>query len=103
MKAIVIGVKRMRGIGKESGKAFDFAQCEVLTPMNNVSGEKFNLTGLGYETSKLDMKMESLSAFNDVKFPATLDLVIEHEPGRNGMKAVVAGITAAAPGLKSAA
>lgn len=92
MKAMVIGVKRMRGIGKDSGRPFDFAQVEVLRPMENVSGEKFTLTGLGFETSKLDAKIECLAAFNDVKFPATVDLLIEQEAGRSGLRSVVAGI-----------
>lgn len=103
MKVIAIGVKRMRGIGKDSGREYDFAQVEVLTPLKNTSSDKFTLTGLGYETSKLDMRIEALAAFNDVKFPANVDLLVEHEASRNGMKAIVTGLVAIPSTVKAVA
>ena len=91
MRATVIGVKRMSGIGKESGKNFDFAQVEILRPMEVSSTPKFTLVGYGYETSRIDLSLESLDRFRDVRFPATLELIVDTVPGRQGLRSVVTG------------
>lgn len=103
MKVTVIGVKRMKGIGKESGNAYDFASCEVLAPIQNRTSEKFSIQGLGFEVAKLDMDLTALASFNDVKFPATLELTVEHRPDRNGMKPVVTGCVAVPANVKAVA
>lgn len=102
MRVNAIGVKRMSGIGKESGRPFDFAQIEILRPMEVTASEKFTLIGYGYETSKIDLAVDAISKFAEVKFPAVLDLVVTTEPGRNGLRSVVVGFTRAAE-LKTAA
>lgn len=102
MRVHAIGVKRMSGIGKESGRAFDFSQLEILRPLEVVASEKFTLQGYGYETTKLDLANDALPKFVDVRFPAVLDLVVSTEPGRQGLRSVVTGFTRAAD-LKTAA
>jgi len=102
MKTTVVGVMRMRGIGKESGNAYDFAQVIALRPIENVNSEKLTLSGMGFEVVKYDMAITSLAHFNDVKFPAELDLVIDTVPDRRGLKSVVVGI-AKAPAVARAA
>jgi hypothetical protein len=102
MRVTAIGVKRMNGIGKESGRPFDFAQIEILRNIEVVAGEKFTLQGYGYETNKIDLANDCLSKFAEVRFPAVLDLVVTTEPGRSGLRSVVTGFTRAAD-LKTAA
>lgn len=102
MRVNAIGVKRMRGIGKESGRPFDFAQLEILRPMEVTASEKFTLEGYGYETSKLDLAIDCLHKFAEIRFPAVMDLVVTTEPGRSGLRSVVCGFTKAAD-LKTAA
>lgn len=94
MRAIVIGVKRMSGVGKESGKNFDFAQVEILRPMEVTASPKFTLVGFGYETSKIDLAVEALDRFRDVRFPSTLELTVDTVPGRQGLRSVVTGFRA---------
>jgi len=97
MKVTVIGVVRMSGIGKESGKPFDFAQLRYLRPVEPVSGPKFSLAGFGYETGDMDLEKEALSKFGQCQFPCSLELEVENVPTRSGLKAVVVGFKPAQP------
>lgn len=96
MRVTAIGVKRMSGVGKESGRPFDFARMTILRPMEAVAGEKFQLSGYGYETSDLDVENDALPQFAQIKFPAQLDLVVDTVPGRQGLRSIVTGVKAAA-------
>lgn len=93
MRVQAIGVKRMRGIGKESGRRFDFARLEILRGIEVAASEKFSIEGYGYETTKLDLAIDAVPKFNEVRFPATLELVVDTVPGRNGLRSVVVGFT----------
>lgn len=96
MRVTAIGVKRMSGIGKETGRPFDFSRMTILRPMEVVAGEKFQLSGYGYETADLDVENDALPQFAQIKFPAQLDLVVDTVPGRNGLRSVVTGVKQAA-------
>lgn len=96
MRVQAIGVKRMSGIGKESGKPFDFSRLTILRPIEVAATEKFQLTGYGYEVSDLDLANDALPQFAQVKFPVNLDLVVDTVPGRSGLRSVVVGIKQAA-------
>lgn len=95
MRVTAIGVKRMSGTGKESGRPFDFSRMTILRQMELVANEKFQLSGFGFETSDLDVDNEALPQFAQIKFPAQLDLVVDTVPGRNGLRSVVVGVKAA--------
>lgn len=99
MRANVVGVVRLSGIGKESGKPYDFAQVLYLRPIEVSASEKFTLQGYGFEVGKLDLDIDALPQFAQVKFPAQLDLVVDNVPGRSGLRAVISGIN----GVKAAA
>lgn len=92
MRVTAIGVKRISGIGKDSGRPFDFSRMTILRQMEVVAGEKFQVSGYGYEISDLDVENDALPQFAQIKFPAQLDLVVETVPGRNGLRSVVTGI-----------
>lgn len=96
MRVTAIGVKRMSGIGKDSGKPFDFSRMTILRPVEMVTGDKFQMHGYGYETSDLDVENEALPQFAQVKFPAQLDLQVDTVPGRMGLRSVVVGVKQAA-------
>ena len=95
MRVTAIGVKRISGFVKDSGRPFDFSRMTILRQMEVVAGEKFQLSGYGYETADLDVENDALPQFAQIKFPAQLDLVVDTVPGRNGLRAVVTGIKAA--------
>ena len=102
MRVKAIGVMRMKGIGKESGNPYDFAQLMYLRPIEVFTKEKLSITGIGYEVAKLDMQIEAMHLFNDIKFPADLDVSLDQIPDRRGVKSVVSGF-AGQPKLSSAA
>lgn len=102
MRVQAIGVKRLSGVGKETGRQYDFAQLEILRPMEPVAKKDFRLMGYGWETSKLDLAPDCLEKFRDVRFPATLDLSVDTVPGRNGLRSIVVGFRPASD-VKAAA
>lgn len=91
MRVYAIGVKRMSGVGKESGKAFDFSRLTILRPIEPAATEKFQMSGYGFETTDIDVENDSVPQFAQIKFPANLDLVVDTVPGRQGLRSVVTG------------
>lgn len=96
MRVQAIGVKRLTGIGKESGKEFDFSRLTILRPIEVTASEKFTVQGYGFETIDIDLENEALAQFAGMKFPAMLDLVVDCKPGRRGLQSVITGIKQAA-------
>ena len=96
MRVQAIGVKRMSGVGKESGRPFDFSLLTILRQIEVAANDKFQLSGYGFETCDLDLSNDALPQFAQVKFPANLDLVVDTVPGRQGLRSVVVGIKQAA-------
>lgn len=95
MRVQAIGVKRMSGTGKESGRPFDFTQLSILKGIDVTATERFTLQGYGYETSDLDVANEALPKFAGIKFPAQLDLVVDTQPGRRGLRSVIVDVKVA--------
>ena len=96
MRVYAIGVKRMSGKAKATGKPFDFTQLTILKGIEIIATEHFQLQGYGYETYDLDVDNESLSKFAGIKFPCDLDLVTSTVPGRRGIRTVIIDIKQAA-------
>lgn len=96
MRVYAIGVKRMSGVGKDSGRAFDFSRLTILRPIEAAATEKFQLAGYGFEVTDIDVENEAVPQFAQVKFPANLDLVVDTVPGRQGLRSVVTGFKQAA-------
>jgi len=101
MRVKAIGVKRMGGIGKESGRPFDFSQLAILKPLEAVATEKFRLQGYGFEVAEIDVDNDSLHKFAGFPFPCDLDLTVDTQPGRSGLRSVI--VDAKVVSLKAAA
>lgn len=86
----------MSGVGKDSGRPFDFTQLSILKAIEIHAGEKFSIQGYGYETSDIDVSNEALPKFAGIKFPANLDLVVDTQPGRRGLRSVIVDVKQAA-------
>lgn len=102
MRVKAIGVMRMQGIGKQSGMPYDFAQLLYLRKIETKTTEKFSIQGLGYEIGKLDLDTSALHKFNEVSFPADLDLATDAIPGRDGIKTIITGFLAQDRAVKAA-
>ena len=86
----------MSGVGKDSGKPFDFSRLTILRQIEVAATEKFQLQGYGYEVSDLDLLNDAVPQFAQIKFPCTLDLIVDTVPGRQGLRSMVVGIQKAA-------
>lgn len=98
MRVNAIGVQRLKGVSK-TGSPFDFARVMFLRPVEVTSGEKFTSQGFGFMQGEIDLSIDALHKFNDVKFPAMLDLALEQVPDRRGVKSVCVGF---APQVRAA-
>lgn len=96
MQVQAIGVFRMTGTSKETGNPYDFAQLLYLKPIEPVAKEKLQIRGFGYEVAKCDLSNDALEKFNQVHFPARIELVTDTVPARNGFRTIVVGFTPAA-------
>ena len=91
MRVKAIGVKRMAGQAKETGRPFDFTQLTILKPIEVTATERFQLQGYGFETSDIDVDNAALPAFAGFSWPCELDLTVETMPGRRGLRSVITG------------
>lgn len=101
MKIQVLGVKRMHGTAKESGKEFDMGTLFVILPIEQVSGSKFSVEGYGYETAEMLLEPSCIKQFESFKYPCALELNLELTNYRGKISQVVIG-TSTQPVLKSA-
>lgn len=92
MQATVVGVKRVKGIAKNSGNPFDMSRLLLLSPIESVAQEKFQVAGAGFEVSEVPLDVSALPLFMGVAYPAKLDLIVEPRPFRGGFETVVTGI-----------
>lgn len=104
MKALVLGFKRMSGTSKpeKGGRPFDFCQLFIGTPINVEAG-KVNVIGAGYEQAALDIELGCEGQFAGLKFPAQVELKVDHRMNRfQRMDVVVTGLLQPVQGVKTA-
>lgn len=102
MRVKAIGVMRLAGIGKTSGKPYDFAQLLYLRPIEPFGQEKFSVSGFGYEVGKLDLDPESIAQFGRLTFPVEIELQVRQDAGRQGIRSIVSGYSVSAASVKAA-
>lgn len=93
MKAQVLGIKVMHGLGKESGEPFEMARLSVIFPIENVSNAKITIHGYGYEVGEMIVDAKALPQFAGFKYPCLLELVTESTLYRGKVDQVVTGTT----------
>lgn len=90
MQVNAIGVVGMKGTSKTTGKEYDFAQLNVLVPVEVVATEKMQKIGYGYEVQQVDIEPSMVSKLNTVaKWPCVLELMTEQRLGHKGIRTVV--------------
>lgn len=102
MRVQTVGVVRLDGVGKETGRPFDFGRMFYLLPIQPLAKKDFRMRGYGFEVGHIDVAPECVDKFAGVVFPAILDLAIDTLPGRQGLRSVVVGFRPAAD-VKAAA
>lgn len=77
MKSLVIGIHRTGGIGKESGREFEFPPKAFITnPLELIDGDKYWRKGCGHEPVEVECSKDAynqLLTYKD-KFPCVLNL-----------------------------
>lgn len=93
MKALVIGISHRKGIAKESGRPYDFAQVTTLEPLKEFESERYTCRGHGLDSAEIKADPSCLSQFAGMKFPAELELVTEARRSPFGqLELVVVGV-----------
>ena len=97
MKTQVLGVKRMHGIGKDSGNEYDMASLFVIVPIEPVNKETLKIEGYGYETGELQVEPKALKQFEGFKYPCALELTLEPILYKGKISQIVTGTTSVPP------
>jgi hypothetical protein len=98
MKAIVCGVKNVKGVSTKSGSpvAFDICNVMLLQTVENMANEKVTVTGHGFEVAEMRLDPGCISQFVGLKFPAQVELETEPVPFRGRIEVKVVGLKKAA-------
>mgnify|MGYP001767571657 CR=1 FL=1 len=96
MKAHIIGVSRMHGTSKKTGRPYDMARCYVLQPCDVVANDAYTKVGHGYQVAEMEMRPDALTKFSDLKFPATVELITDNEMQFGRIITVITGYKVAA-------
>ncbi|WP_148714036.1 hypothetical protein [Chitinolyticbacter meiyuanensis] len=91
MKALVLGVRRQKGIAKASKKPYDMCTLIIGSPIQPAATEAFTKEGFGFEPGEIDLAVETLPQFEKVKFPAWLDLVTDNVMRFGRLQPIVIG------------
>lgn len=101
MRVKVCGVKRVEGVGKESGSPFDMCRVLILVPVENVTQGKTKITGFGSELAEMELAQEAMPQFSGLSFPAEVELHTEQRMFRGKFETYCAGIVPGVQGVKS--
>ncbi len=99
MRVKVCGVKRVEGVGKESGSPFDMCRIFILVPVENVMQGKTKITGFGSELAEMELAQEALPQFSGLSFPAELELHTEQRMFRGKFEPDCAGFAQGGQGV----
>lgn len=99
MKALVLKASINEGISKKqdpNGRAYQIASVTIAVPFearewNNSNGSGSS-RGFGMDTTEIELHVDALGMFRDLKFPCYVELVTETEYRRNGAVSVVVGV-----------
>lgn len=92
MKLHVIGVSRMIGTAKSSGKPYDMAKLLCLQDVQVTAKENYQRTGFGFEVCEVDLDPPALSQFSQVKFPAIIECRTDNVMRFGKMQSLVVGL-----------
>lgn len=92
MKLHVIGVSRMTGTAKASGKPYDMAKLLCLQDVQIADKENYQRDGYGFEVCEVDMDPAVLTQFSQVKFPAMLECRTDNVMRFGKMQSLVVGL-----------
>lgn len=94
IKLTVLNIIRRHGIGKDSGRAYDFTTVQYLEPVEQIGTEKFNQEGAGYDVSEMPGTPDLLAKLRGLKFPNSYEFETENRKTPRGYELVLSGVKA---------
>jgi hypothetical protein len=94
MKLFVSGARFCSGTSKV-GRDFEFGEIFVLSPVQNYSSEKFNVSlACGYESSSVNCTIDVLNQLNSLTndFPMQLNFLTDTVLKNGQLQTIVTGI-----------
>lgn len=102
MKVNVAGIKRISGTAKVSGKPFEMCTLFILAAIEPSSSEKVQISGFGYEPLEMPVSPEALKQFEHIKFPSSVEIVMDTQARYGKFESVCIGVVATPPQSKAA-
>lgn len=102
MRVRVCGVKRVEGVAKGSGNAFDMCRVFILVPVENQASGKVKISGFGSELAEMELAPEALPQFSGLTFPCEVDLHTEQKFFRGKFETICGGMVPAVVAPKPA-
>lgn len=90
-KMMVVGVKRIQGVAKESKNPFDMCRLYCLVPIDAGAG-KVQVSGHGFEVGEMQLEPEAMAQFSALRFPTQVELRIEQRFVFGEFRSVVVGL-----------
>lgn len=92
MKATILGCRRQKGISAKTNNPYDMCQLILQVPIEQVSNDKIQISGAGYETAVLPFDPEKESIFVSLKYPLVADIVTDSIPRFGQYETIAIGI-----------
>lgn len=93
MQALVAGLVKTHGIGKESKKPYAMYRVLVLNPIKPFGNGDYNREGVGCEQVEVDCDETFYQRYHGHKFPAVYTLDVEQEIRGGKLSPVVVGMS----------
>ena len=92
LKLTVLNIIRRHGIGKDSGRPYDFTTVQYMEPVEQIGTEKFNQEGAGYDVSEMPGTPDLLERMRGSKFPGIFEFETDNKKTPRGFELVLSGI-----------
>lgn len=92
MKLTVLNVIRRHGVGKETGRPYDFTVLQYLEPVEQIETEKFHQEGAGFDTNDIPATSEVLAYLKTQKLPGTFEFTTDTRKTPRGIEVVLLGV-----------
>lgn len=91
MKLNIIGVKRIKGAKSKAGNPFDMPRLFAMVPIENVSNDKVQITGKGFELAEVPFDPLAEVDFLKLTYPQVLDLKMDSRPFMGKFESICVG------------
>ena len=95
MKVQILGITRMKGVGKKSQQPYDMCNIKAAIPQENVNTDSMKKNGYGFDVAEIRADPQCIESFRDLKFPCMVTLKLEQEFRYGKMEQICVGFSQA--------